>query len=82
MMVARDGVEPPPPAFSATLCCSLNNLSDSFRPRMIPRVVASFSKQAFRMPLPMTEDIDVGRICTDLIGQVLSVLAKRVGFES
>ena len=38
-----------------------------FRPRMIPRVVASFFKQAFRMPLPMTEDIDVGRICTDLV---------------
>src|SRR5229473_5018091 len=29
-MVARDGVEPPTPAFfRATLCCSLNNLSDS-----------------------------------------------------
>jgi len=27
MMVARDGVEPPTPAFSA-LCCVLNNLSD------------------------------------------------------
>src|SRR5438309_9677298 len=27
-MVARDGVEPPTPAFSATLCCVLNNLSD------------------------------------------------------
>ena len=28
MMVARDGVEPPTPAFSATLCCSLNDLTD------------------------------------------------------
>jgi hypothetical protein len=28
IMVARDGVEPPTPAFSATLCCVLNNLSD------------------------------------------------------
>ena len=28
MMVARDGVEPATPAFSATLCCVLNDLSD------------------------------------------------------
>ena len=27
-MVARDGVEPATPAFSATLCCVLNDLSD------------------------------------------------------
>jgi len=54
-----------------------------FRPRLIPRVVACFFKQAFRMPLSMTEDIYVGRICTDLIGhKVLSVPAQRVGFES
>src|SRR5207237_5681607 len=38
MMVARDGVEPPTPAFSATLCSVLNNLSD-FRwpPRYLRR---------------------------------------------
>jgi hypothetical protein len=28
-MVARDGVEPPMPAFSVGLCCSLNDLRDS-----------------------------------------------------
>src|SRR5438128_10285490 len=45
MMVARDGVEPPTPAFSATLCCSLNNLSDF---RWPPKYLRSCERHAKR----------------------------------
>src|SRR2546428_10769131 len=45
MMVARDGVEPPTPAFSATLCCVLNNLSDF---RWPPKYLKSRERHANR----------------------------------
>jgi hypothetical protein len=45
MMVARDGVEPPTPAFSATLSCSCNNLSDS---RWPPNYLSSRERHANR----------------------------------
>src|SRR5438128_12305533 len=45
MMVARDGVEPPTPAFSATLCCVLNNLSDF---RWPPKYLRSRERHANR----------------------------------
>src|SRR5436853_4778637 len=45
MMVARDGVEPPTPAFSSTLCCSLNNLSDF---RWPPNLLRSRERHANR----------------------------------
>ena len=44
-MVARDGVEPPTPAFSATLCCSLNDLIDS---RWPPKYLRSRERHANR----------------------------------
>src|SRR6266567_662992 len=45
MMVARDGVEPPTPAFSATLCCIFNNLSDF---RWPPKSLRSRERHANR----------------------------------
>jgi hypothetical protein len=45
MMVAREGVEPPTPAFSATLCCVLNNLSDFGWP---PKYLRSRERQENR----------------------------------
>src|SRR5271167_2392802 len=45
MMVARDGVEPPTPAFSATLCCTFNDLTDS---RWPPKSLRSRKRHANR----------------------------------
>jgi hypothetical protein len=44
-VVARDGVEPPTPAFSATLCSVLNNLSDF---RCPPKYLRSRERHANR----------------------------------
>src|SRR5436190_570652 len=53
-MVARDGVEPPTPAFSATLCCIVNNLSDF---RWPPKYLRSRERQVNRGLKSWVQDV-------------------------